>query len=86
MTFFSHDILKLHIPTEHGIMTRVTRPSFPACDTGSDLRWGWFGAGNETTPGHGGNEMSSLDNNNYFIPGQICSSVGGVRILTGIAQ
>ena len=34
-----------------------------------------------SSPGHGGNEMFPLDmyNNNYFIPAQICSSVGGVH-------
>ena len=32
------------------------------------------GSYNGSTPGHGGNEMFPLDNNNYFTPGQICSS------------
>jgi len=24
-------------------MTRATKPSFPTCNTGSNLHWGWFG-------------------------------------------
>ena len=43
---YLHEIL-LSIPSKHNNVTKVTRPSFPACNTEDGPRWGWWGAGNE---------------------------------------
>ena len=41
---YLHEIL-LSIPSKHNNMTKVTRPSFPACNTEDDPCWGWWGLG-----------------------------------------